>query len=95
MKRVYVFLIIILCLIIGFIVGKFVLNVFVGDSSSVDDGNSGGGIICSESTYNCDDFETLEQALEVFEECGGVDNDIHGLDRDGNGIPCENLIVID
>ena len=26
-----------------------------------------------------------------FEFCGGVDNDIHRLDADGNGIACETL----
>lgn len=81
-----------MCIIIGFVVGKFVLNVF-SDNLSTEDGES--VINCLEDTYNCDDFETPEQALEVFEECGGVDNDIHGLDRDGNGIPCESLIIID
>ena len=31
------------------------------------------------------------EAQEVFEYCGGVGNDIHRLDADGNGLACESL----
>lgn len=41
--------------------------------------------------YNCEDFKTWEQAQEVFESAGGIENDVHRLDRDGDGIACENL----
>lgn len=41
--------------------------------------------------YNCEDFDTWEQAQEVFESAGGVENDVHRLDRDGDGIACEAL----
>ena len=41
--------------------------------------------------YNCEDFETWEQAQEVFESSGGVENDVHRLDRDHDGIACEAL----
>jgi amino acid transporter len=46
---------------------------------------------CESNIYNCGDFETQQKAQEVFELCGGIENDIHSLDRDGNGIACEGL----
>ena len=48
-------------------------------------------IDCSSNSYNCGDFKTQEKAQEVFEECGGMDNDIHSLDRNNDGIVCESL----
>jgi len=38
--------------------------------------------------YNCDDFETQEQAQYVLETEAG---DPHDLDRDGDGVACEPL----
>lgn len=49
------------------------------------------GITCEKDTYNCSDFKTQAEAQAVFEYCGGVDNDIHNLDRDHDGIACEGL----
>lgn len=49
------------------------------------------GYICSYNAYNCDDFSTHAQAQAVFEACGGVDNDIHRLDGDKDGLACESL----
>ena len=46
---------------------------------------------CESDTYNCGDFETQAEAQEVFEYCGGSENDIHRLDADGNGLACESL----
>jgi len=34
---------------------------------------------------------TQEQQQEAFDFCGGVENDIHRLDSDGNGLACESL----
>lgn len=48
-------------------------------------------IICSSNTYNCDDFSNWNEANNVYQECGGQNNDIHRLDSDGNDIPCESL----
>lgn len=48
-------------------------------------------IICSYNAYNCSDFTTHAEAQEVFEYCGGIDNDIHRLDGDNDGIACEAL----
>ncbi len=41
--------------------------------------------------YNCEDFGTWEEAQEVFESAGGIENDVHRLDRDKDGIACEAL----
>jgi micrococcal nuclease len=46
---------------------------------------------CDANSYNCSDFKTREEAKAVFECCGGVQNDIHQLDSDKNGDPCESL----
>lgn len=42
------------------------------------------------SNFNCSNFTYQDEAQEVFEACGGVENDIHGLDRDKDGIVCES-----
>ena len=46
---------------------------------------------CGSNIYNCGDFLTHTDAQAVFEACGGVSNDVHQLDRDGDGISCESL----
>ena len=46
---------------------------------------------CTSNIYNCGDFATHTKAQEDFEACGGVGNDIHRLDGDGDGIACESL----
>jgi len=46
---------------------------------------------CSGDIYNCSDFTTQLAAQSCFEHCGGIDNDIHRLDADKDGIACENL----
>ncbi|MEX1997247.1 MAG: thermonuclease family protein [Candidatus Andersenbacteria bacterium] len=43
---------------------------------------------CSANTYNCTDFSTCAEAKAVFNQCS---NDVHGLDRDQDGIPCDTL----
>lgn len=49
------------------------------------------GAMCDRPSYNCDDFATQGEAQETFEACGFGENDVHGLDRDGDGIACESL----
>ena len=49
------------------------------------------GYICNYNAYNCADFNTHTEAQTVFEACGGVNNDIHRLDGDKDGIACESL----
>ena len=48
-------------------------------------------IICFYNAYNCSDFLTQDEAQSVFEYCGGIDNDIHRLDADKDGLACEAL----
>lgn len=47
--------------------------------------------ICNYNAYNCDNFRTHAEAQAVFEACGGVNNDVHRLDRDNDGLACESL----
>ena len=46
---------------------------------------------CIANIYNCSDFASYDQAMEVYEYCGGLKNDIHRLDRDKDGSACESL----
>ena len=48
-------------------------------------------VICSYNAYNCSDFKTEVEAQEVFETCGGINNDVHKLDKDKDGKACESL----
>ena len=56
-----------------------------------EDGNMILGTMCEAGSYNCDDFATQAEAQEVYESCGGAENDVHGFDRDGDGLACEGL----
>ncbi len=49
------------------------------------------GPICSSNVYDCSDFSTYSEAKNVYDKCGGIGNDVHHLDRDGDNIPCEEL----
>ena len=55
--------------------------------NAVDFGNY---VICSYNFYNCSDFGNQADAQRIFDVCGGIGNDIHKLDGDNNGIPCES-----
>jgi hypothetical protein len=44
---------------------------------------------CSGNLFNCADFASPYDAQACFNFCGGVANDVHGLDRDGDGNACE------
>jgi len=46
---------------------------------------------CNSNVYNCGDFSTHKEAQEVYESCGGVNNDVHKLDGDLDGEACESL----
>jgi len=52
---------------------------------------SSGPYICSSNKYNCTDFKTQTEAQEVFDQCGGADNDVHKLDSNKDGEACESL----
>jgi hypothetical protein len=45
-------------------------------------------VSCSSDSYDCSDFSTCSEAGDVFKDCG---TDIHQLDPDANGIPCDSL----
>ena len=64
-------------------------NIWEQDEETQEEEES--GIHCSSNTYNCGDFSTHAEAQEVFETCGGINNDVHGLDRDEDGLACETL----
>lgn len=46
---------------------------------------------CSPEKYNCSNFATQAQAQAVFADCGGKGQDVHELDRDADGVACEDL----
>ncbi len=50
-----------------------------------------GKYVCSKNTYNCSSFKSQKEAQAVFDACGGVKNDVHKLDKDGDGVVCESL----
>ncbi len=56
-----------------------------------EEGNLILGTMCDRASYNCSDFKTQKEAQEVFDKCGSGGKDVHGLDRDGDGMACESL----
>jgi hypothetical protein len=44
---------------------------------------------CVSNLYDCGDFTDRRDAQTIFDACGGVNNDVHHFDRDGDGIACE------
>ena len=46
---------------------------------------------CQKEKLNCENFEYQEDAQDLFEKCGGLENDIHRLDGDNDGKVCEAL----
>lgn len=46
---------------------------------------------CQKEKLNCDNFEYQEDAQDLFEKCGGLENDVHRLDGDNDGMVCEHL----
>ena len=64
------------------------------ESSSYESSNNDSAVSkyeCNYNSYNCDDFSTHAEAQRVYEYCGGVNDDVHGLDRDKDGSACETL----
>ena len=80
-------------MIISIVVAVAVIAIYIWFSNKPAPRTQNGldNTACSVNTYNCDDFKTYADAQRVFELCGGVDNDIHLLDRDGDGKACETL----
>ena len=47
---------------------------------------------CSGNAYNCSDFSTHAQAQACYDYCKSLGRgDVHGLDRDSDGVACESL----
>ena len=46
---------------------------------------------CQKEKLNCANFAYQEDAQDLFEKCGGLENDVHGLDGDNDGLVCEAL----
>jgi hypothetical protein len=88
-KTKFLIPIILVVIIIAF-VGLFVFVAFYGSGKSSENIQES-TYMCEEDYYNCDDFSTQAEAQDVFEFCGGVDNDIHQLDNDDDGVVCEGL----
>ncbi len=53
--------------------------------------SNSGSVVCSVNTYNCTDFKTQKEAQAVYEQCGGVANDVHKLDKNKDGNACDSL----
>ncbi len=47
--------------------------------------------VCTTNTYNCTDFKTQQEAQDVYNKCGGLANDVHKLDKNKDGHPCDSL----
>lgn len=60
-------------------------------SSTSSTTTNGGNYSCSANIYNCPDFSTQTEAQNAFLACGGINNDVHGLDQDKDGEACETL----
>ena len=59
-----------------------------------EQGNLIMGAMCDPNqtyNYNCSDFKYQEEAQSVYEKCAKNGLDVHGLDRDKNGVACQNL----
>ena len=46
---------------------------------------------CQKESLNCANFKYQQDAQDLFEKCGGLENDVHGLDGDNDGLVCEAL----
>jgi len=72
-------------LIVGILLLVFGLGYFQGEEDNSE------AVVCDYDFYDCEDFGSQEEAQDVFEVCGGIDNDVHALDGDKDGVACEFL----
>ena len=92
MKTSMLIILIILAIILTGIVIGLIYSALPGHNpGGGNDGGESDDFVCDSDFYNCADFTTQAQAQDVFEFCGGGDNDVHQLDKDGDGVVCENL----
>jgi len=60
--------------------------------NDTDDDETTASSDCSSNKYNCADFETHQEAQNLYNRCiQEVGYDIHDLDRDDDGSACESL----
>ena len=53
---------------------------------------TGNNWICTSNTYNCGDFSSWSEANSAYQYCIAQGHgDIHKLDSDDDGDPCESL----
>ena len=79
-------------LLFSVVIFAAVLSGCTSDNTNTDNVSDDSlGCSCSSNIYNCGDFSSHREAQECYESCGGVDNDIHELDRDLDGSACETL----
>ncbi|QDG52147.1 nuclease [Persicimonas caeni] len=65
-----------------------VSSLTLATTASAQDDTSDDEVVCSYDAYNCGDFSSCAQVMQVFRACEG---DVHKLDRDKDGVPCESL----
>jgi hypothetical protein len=59
---------------------------YVGDDEGLEEVSL--NLSCDSNLYNCGDFESCEEVMVVFDAC---EEDVHSLDKNDDGIPCESL----
>jgi len=97
MKEKQLWLWIIIAIVVILAIGVFIFYVISpllnnSNSSSNNFDEDSSSIICNSNTYNCGDFTVCEEVTKVFDECKDRGfGDIHSLDKDDNGVPCESL----
>lgn len=78
-----------------FLVLVFTITAFAGaktKSKTKSKTESKGSYICSSNYYNCKDFGTHDEAQKLYEYCVKQGSgDVHDLDRDEDGMACEDL----
>ena len=65
-----------------------ITSLTLATTASAQDDSSDSEPVCSYDAYNCGDFDSYAQVMRVFNAC---DTDVHKLDRDKDGVPCESL----
>ena len=63
-----------------------VTNATLGPSTG-----QGAGYTCWRNAYDCSHFRTRAEAQAAYLACGGLQNDVHHLDRDRDSWACERL----
>ncbi len=62
------------------------------DTDTTDTDTDDTSYQCSSNMYNCSDFSTQNEAQSIYDQClQETGRDVHGLDRDNDGVVCESL----